>query len=57
MLAENCASTRYSRLDEINRGNVESLQVAFRFLPDVARGQEPVPVGGGSTFCVFPLLH
>src|SRR3954451_20081532 len=44
MPAKNYASTRYSELDEINSGNVKSLQVAFTFSTGVNRGQEASPI-------------
>lgn len=55
MPAKNYASTRYSGLDEINRGNVKQLQVAFTFSPGVVRGQESVPiVADGMLYFVSP---
>jgi PQQ-dependent dehydrogenase (methanol/ethanol family) len=44
MPAKNYASTRYSGLDEINRGNVKDLKVVFTFSPGVARGQESATI-------------
>jgi lanthanide-dependent methanol dehydrogenase len=49
MPAKNYANTRYSGLDEINRNNVRSMQVAFTFSPGVNRGQESAPIVVGNT--------
>lgn len=49
MPAKNNANTRYSGLDDINRGNVRSLQVAFTVSPGVLRGQESAPIVTGDT--------
>jgi len=52
MPAKNYASTRYSELDEINAGNVATLQVAFTFSLGVDRGQEAAPLVVGDTLYV-----
>jgi lanthanide-dependent methanol dehydrogenase len=46
------ANTRYSGLDEIGRGNVAKLQVAFTFSTGVNRGQEAAPIVVGDTMYV-----
>jgi PQQ-dependent dehydrogenase (methanol/ethanol family) len=51
--AKNYANTRYSELDEINRGNVGKLQVAFTFSTGVNRGQEASPLVVGTTMYVL----
>jgi PQQ-dependent dehydrogenase (methanol/ethanol family) len=51
--AKNYANTRYSELDEINRSNVASLQVAFTFSTGVNRGQESSPLVVGNTMFVL----
>jgi hypothetical protein len=55
--AKNYASTRYSGLDEIDRGNVKSSRGAFAFSLHVAHGQKSAPIGGDGTLYVFPLLR
>jgi PQQ-dependent dehydrogenase (methanol/ethanol family) len=55
MPAMDYASTRYSRLDEINTTNVARLRVAFTFATAVQRGHEATPLVVGSTmFIVTP---
>ncbi|HWT30910.1 MAG TPA: PQQ-binding-like beta-propeller repeat protein, partial [Propylenella sp.] len=55
MPSKNFASTRYSELDEINAGNVNTLQVAFTFPTTVNRGQEGAPITvGGTLYIVTP---
>jgi PQQ-dependent dehydrogenase (methanol/ethanol family) len=49
MPAKNYASTRYSGLDQINAGNVKSLQVAWTFSTGVVRGHEGAPLVVGDT--------
>ena len=46
------ASTRYSKLDEINKGNVGSLQVAWTFSTGVLRGHEGGPLVIGDVMYV-----
>lgn len=53
MPAKDFASTRFSGLDEINAGNVRSLQVAFTFSTGVNRGQEAPPLVVGTTLYVL----
>jgi len=52
MPAHDYASTRFSPLGEINRGNVGALKVAFTFSTGVDRGQEAAPIVVGSTMYV-----
>ncbi|HVI26251.1 MAG TPA: methanol/ethanol family PQQ-dependent dehydrogenase [Xanthomonadaceae bacterium] len=52
MPAHDYASTRFSPLDGINRGNVSNLQVAFTFSTGVNRGQEAAPIVVGDTMYV-----
>jgi lanthanide-dependent methanol dehydrogenase len=55
MPAGNYASTRYSGLDQINRGNVARLKAEFTFSTGVNRGQEAAPIVVGDTmFIVAP---
>ncbi|WP_325166473.1 methanol/ethanol family PQQ-dependent dehydrogenase [Thermohalobaculum xanthum] len=46
------ANTRYSNLDQINRGNVGDLQVAWTFSTGVLRGHEGSPLVIGDTMFV-----
>ncbi|MEE3207239.1 MAG: PQQ-dependent dehydrogenase, methanol/ethanol family, partial [Pseudomonadota bacterium] len=43
------AATRYSKLDQINKGNVGNMQVAWTFSTGVLRGHEggPLVIGDG----------
>src|SRR5215218_3869934 len=53
--AGDVAGTRYSSLDQINTGNVGSLQLAFSFSMGAGRGQEAAPIVAGDTlFIVAP---
>jgi len=55
MPAKNHASTRYSELAEINKGNVRDLAVAFTFSTGVERGHEAAPIVADDTmFIVTP---
>jgi len=53
MPAKDYASSRFSRLDEINIGNAKSLQLAFTFSVGVNKGQEAVPLVVGTTMYVL----
>ena len=44
MAAGNYASTRFSRLDEINTGNVARLKVAWTFSTGMVAGHEAAPL-------------
>jgi PQQ-dependent dehydrogenase (methanol/ethanol family) len=44
MAEKNYAATRYSELDEVNAGNVKSLQVAFTFSTGTVHGEEAAPL-------------
>jgi PQQ-dependent dehydrogenase (methanol/ethanol family) len=46
------ASTRYSNLSQINKGNVEDLRVAWTFSTGVLRGHEGGPLVIGSTMYI-----
>ncbi|ACL60804.1 lanthanide-dependent methanol dehydrogenase XoxF5 [Methylobacterium nodulans] len=46
------ANTRYSKLDQINTGNVNKLQVAWTFSTGVLRGHEGSPLVVGDTMYV-----
>jgi PQQ-dependent dehydrogenase (methanol/ethanol family) len=50
--AKNYASTRYSELSQINRGNVAGLKLAWTFSTGINRGQEGAPLVVGSTMYV-----
>ncbi|MEX0697432.1 MAG: lanthanide-dependent methanol dehydrogenase XoxF5 [Dongiaceae bacterium] len=50
--AGNYANTRYSGLDQINQGNVDSLKVAWTFSTGVLRGHEGGPLVIGDTMYV-----
>jgi PQQ-dependent dehydrogenase (methanol/ethanol family) len=52
MPAHDYASTRFSPLGEIHRGNVRTLKVAFTFSTGVDRGQEAAPIVVGSTMYI-----
>jgi PQQ-dependent dehydrogenase (methanol/ethanol family) len=53
--ARDYASTRFSPLDQITRGNVKSLKVAFTFSTSVLRGHEGAPlVVDGAMYVVSP---
>jgi len=52
MPAGNYASTRYSRLDQINRDNVSRLRTEFTFSTGVDRGQEAAPIVVGDTMYI-----
>jgi PQQ-dependent dehydrogenase (methanol/ethanol family) len=52
MPAHDYASTRFSPLGEINRGNVGTLKVAFTFSTGVDRGQEAAPIVVGNTMYI-----
>ena len=55
MPAKNYASTRFSRLDQINAGNVQRLQVAATFDMGATHGQEAAPiVVDGTMYVVAP---
>ncbi|TXM65691.1 PQQ-dependent dehydrogenase, methanol/ethanol family, partial [Methylobacterium sp. WL120] len=46
------ANTRYSKLDQINAGNVKNLQVAWTFSTGVLRGHEGSPLVVGNMMYV-----
>jgi len=52
MPARDYASTRYSPLGEIHRGNVKHLKVEFTFDTGINRGQEAAPLVVGDTMYV-----
>lgn len=52
MPAHDYASTRFSRLDQINRANVGRLKVAFTFSTGIAKGHEAAPLVVGSTMYI-----
>ena len=55
MPAKNYASTRFSRLDQINAGNVQRLRLASSFAMGQTHGQEAAPiVVGGTMYLVSP---
>jgi glucose dehydrogenase len=55
MPARNYASTRFSELTDVNRNNVQGLNVAFTFSTGVERGHEAAPiVADGTMYIVTP---
>ena len=55
MAAKNYANTRFSKLDQINAGNVKELKLAWTFSLGAPRGQEAAPlVIDGTLFVVAP---
>lgn len=52
MPAHDYASTRFSRLDQINRGNVGQLKIAFTFSTGLLKGHEAAPLVVGSTMYI-----
>src|SRR3954465_7205655 len=52
MPAKSYASTRYSRLGEINGSNVKSLKVAWTFSTGFTKGHEAAPLVVGKTMYV-----
>jgi PQQ-dependent dehydrogenase (methanol/ethanol family) len=52
MPAHDYASTRFSRLDQINRGNVGQLKIAFNFSTGLLKGHEAAPLVVGSTMYI-----
>ena len=52
MPAHDYASTRFSPLGEINRGNVRALKVAFTFSTGINRGQDAAPIVVGNTMYI-----
>jgi len=55
MPAKNYASTRFSRLDQINTQNVSNLKLSWSFSTGVLRGHEAAPlVVGGTMYIVTP---
>jgi PQQ-dependent dehydrogenase (methanol/ethanol family) len=52
MPAKDYAATRFSGLDQIDTGNVRSLQLAWTFSTGVLRGHEAAPIVAGSTMYV-----
>ena len=55
MAAKDYANTRYSRLDQINTGNVNNLKVAWTFSTGTVRGNEGAPlVVGDRMYVVTP---
>ena len=48
------ANTRYSKLDQINAGNVGKLQAAWTFSTGVLRGHEGAPLVVGDVMYVSP---
>ncbi|HEX6012071.1 MAG TPA: methanol/ethanol family PQQ-dependent dehydrogenase, partial [Geminicoccaceae bacterium] len=50
--AKDFANTRFSGLDQINKGNVKDLRVAWTFSPGVLRGQESAPIVVGDTLYI-----
>ncbi|HEY3520949.1 MAG TPA: methanol/ethanol family PQQ-dependent dehydrogenase [Rhodanobacteraceae bacterium] len=53
MPAKNYAGTRFSKLDEINAGNVANMTVAWTFSTGVLRGHEAAPLVIGDTMYVI----
>jgi PQQ-dependent dehydrogenase (methanol/ethanol family) len=53
MPAKDCAVSRFSKLTEVNTGNVRRLQVAWMFSTGLTRGHEPAPLMVGST--IYPI--
>ncbi len=55
MAAKNHANTRFSKLGDINAGNVKDLKVAWTFSTGLVRGHEAAPlVVGGTMYIVTP---
>ncbi|HEX7369414.1 MAG TPA: methanol/ethanol family PQQ-dependent dehydrogenase [Rhodanobacteraceae bacterium] len=52
MPGKNYAGTRFSKLDQINRGDVKNLAVAWVFSTGVLRGHEAAPIVIGDTMYV-----
>jgi PQQ-dependent dehydrogenase (methanol/ethanol family) len=52
MPAHDYASTRFSRLDQINRGNVGALKLSFTFSTGLLKGHEAAPLVVGSTMYI-----
>jgi glucose dehydrogenase len=52
MAAKDYANTRYSTLDQITKGNVGKLQVAWTFSTGTTRGHEAAPLVVGDTMYV-----
>lgn len=52
MAAKDYANTRYSGLDQINRGNIGSLKVAWTFSTGAVNGHEGAPLVAGDTMYV-----
>ncbi|MCW5978491.1 MAG: methanol/ethanol family PQQ-dependent dehydrogenase [Bryobacteraceae bacterium] len=52
MAAKNWANTRYSRLDQINTGNVNQLRQVWSFNTGIAAGHEAAPLVVGDTMYV-----
>jgi lanthanide-dependent methanol dehydrogenase len=50
--AKDYSSTRYSTLDQINRSNVKTLQVAFTFSTGLTHGEESAPLVANSTMYI-----
>jgi PQQ-dependent dehydrogenase (methanol/ethanol family) len=58
MAAKDHANTRYSKLDQINAGNVKDLKPAFTFSTGVVRGHEAAPIVVDDTmYIVAPYPH
>src|SRR5215469_8369254 len=58
MPAKDYASSRYSRLDQINIGNAKDLKLAWTFSTGVLHGHEAAPIVAGSTiYVVTPSLN
>src|SRR5690349_22675359 len=53
MPAKNYASTRFSGLQDINTGNVNSLKLAWSFSTGVVRGHEAAPIIANNTMYVI----
>ncbi|HEX5472237.1 MAG TPA: PQQ-binding-like beta-propeller repeat protein, partial [Lacipirellulaceae bacterium] len=55
MAAKNYSNTRFSKLDKINKSNVENLQLAWSFSLGAPRGQEAAPLAiNGTIYVVGP---
>jgi len=52
MPAKDYASTRFSRLDQVNAGNVKQLQVAWTFSTGLVHGHEAAPLVVGNTMYI-----
>jgi lanthanide-dependent methanol dehydrogenase len=52
MAAKNFASTRFSRLDQINTGNAAGLKLAWTFATDYLRGHEAAPIVVNNTMYI-----